>query len=427
MFEALLINTSTEGLKPLGSGPQRSFELISDTVRQRFGPAHASLFAEPVATEFGDRFDWYATSKGTATRLADLQDDEGAARAVLNGLVSDIKEYSAELLSSKAADDQRLGEALSNALEIPDEQSIYVLRTEGDAPEFQPVLVNWAWTRDEQSVVRGVLTGMDGRVASARPGYVAPVRVPTTEEAAKRLAPAAVATGVSALWWWLVWLGWLLLALLIAAVIYLMIEPCSLKLSWFPGNCAQAETRTIGPQDARRLLEDQIAQVEKEIGIADRNCQPKADSYPIPAPLEDAALPPAFSQQDVENRLAEAGAKQGDLAFTLIWDGSDDLDLNVTCPTKETVFFVKKAACNGVLDVDSNSATVTPNPVENTYFVDPYTGAYKINVHLYKARSGDGMRAFTLQIRDGGRVSTHSGTVSTGQPTWQFNYQYEGK
>ena len=427
MFEALLINTSTEGLKPLGSGPQRSFELISDTVRQRFGDAHANLFAEPVATEFGDRFDWYATSKGTAIKLADLQDDEGAAKAVLSGLVSDIKKYSAELLGSKSADDQRLGEALSNALEIPDEQSVYVLRNEGDAPEFQPVLVNWAWTRDEQSVVRGVLTGMDERVASARPGYVAPVTVSTTEETGNRLAGTAAAAGVSALWWWLVWLGWLLLAFLIAAVIYLMIEPCALKLSWFPGNCAQTETRTVGPQDARRLLEDQIAQVEKQIGIADRNCQPKADSYPIPVPLEDAALPPAFSQQDIDKRTADAGAKQGDLTFTLIWDGSDDLDLSVTCPTKEIVFFVKKAVCNGVLDVDSNSAMIIPNPVENTYFIDPYTGTYKINVHLYKARSGDGIRSFTIQIRDGDRISTHSGTVSIDQPTWQFKYQYEGK
>ena len=37
MFEALLATTSSEGLKPLGSAAQRSFELVTGTVRHRLG------------------------------------------------------------------------------------------------------------------------------------------------------------------------------------------------------------------------------------------------------------------------------------------------------------------------------------------------------------------------------------------------------
>ena len=82
MSEAFLTNTSTEGLKPLGTAPQRSFELVSDTVREKLGPAHAALFAEPVPTQYGDRFDWYAPVSGRATLLADVPDPE-AVRARL--------------------------------------------------------------------------------------------------------------------------------------------------------------------------------------------------------------------------------------------------------------------------------------------------------------------------------------------------------
>ena len=175
MLESFLTNTSTEGLKPLGTAPQRSFELVSDTVRARFSPAHAALFAEPVATQYGDRFDWYATVDGKARPLSEVEDPD-AIRSLLGGLVGDIKGMADELLASKKPDDQRLGEALANAIEIPDEDSIFVIEGADGSP--QPVLVNWAWTPDEQVAVRGVLTGMDQRAPEKRPGYVAPPPVP---------------------------------------------------------------------------------------------------------------------------------------------------------------------------------------------------------------------------------------------------------
>ena len=92
MFEAFLVSTSTEGLQPLGTAPQRAYELVSSTVRARLGDTHANLFAEPVATEHGDMMDWYAPMAGAAVPLPDLP--EAVQQAVcdrLGALVADIR------------------------------------------------------------------------------------------------------------------------------------------------------------------------------------------------------------------------------------------------------------------------------------------------------------------------------------------------
>jgi hypothetical protein len=133
MFEAFLTTTSSEGLRALGSAPQRSFELITGTVRARLGNAHAALFAEPVATEFGDRFDWYATLPGKARRLADLPEPEAEAlRATRDALAADIRSLAAEIAASGAPDDLRLSEALTNALVVPDDNHVWAIGPDGD-------------------------------------------------------------------------------------------------------------------------------------------------------------------------------------------------------------------------------------------------------------------------------------------------------
>ena len=156
MFESFLANTSTEGLAPLGTAPQRSFELITGTLRDLMGDEHAALFGEPVATQYGDRFDWYVGIEGSPRALSDLsQDDQTAAKAKLASLVADIQGAATKLLDSKSPDDQRLGEALANALRYPDEKSVFVL---GEGASLQPVLINWAWVRENQKAVSGRLS-----------------------------------------------------------------------------------------------------------------------------------------------------------------------------------------------------------------------------------------------------------------------------
>ena len=416
MISSFLTTTSTEGLKPLGTVPQRSYELISGTVRAEFSDAHAALFAEPVPTQYGDRFDWHATVEGKAVPLAESTDPI-SARETLDGLVADIRAASERLMTSKDADDQRLGEALANALEIPDEDAIFVVEP-ADGGAAQPVIVNWAWTRDAQIGVRGVLSGTDTRAPSPRASAT----------------PAAVAAlpadgSGSFGWWWLIWLGWLLLALIIAAIIALLIEPCGLRAPFWPNNCERAEPVSDALAEDRARLEDQIALVQKEIHIKDRLCQPDFAQLPIYDP--DRVPPvqnlPSLPQDPaVDDRAEAAGANRGDLTFTLIWEGADDLDLHTTCPSGESLFFLDKSRCNGIMDLDMNGFQVVQDPVENAYFTDPIEGTYRVRVNLYRLR-GNGPREFTLQIRDGDEIITQKGRVSMAERNWQYSYQYRKK
>jgi len=426
MFEAFLANTSAEGLRPLGTAPQRSFELITGTVREKFGDRHAALFAEPVAAQHGNRFDWYATAPGTPVPLSELPPDEAeAARAALETLETDIRGMAEELLDSGDPGDQRLGEALANALEIPGEDAIHVLRSEqaapGDPLALQPVLVNWAWVRDEQTSLRGSLTGIQRRPATPRP---APPRgAPRPAGTAAAAAPATGRPG-GLFWWWLLWLGWAVLAVMIALIILLLIRPCALRLPFLPDTCPRDAVQPVTPAEERRLLEDRIHALERSIASADRACQPDPADLAIPD-----LPPPSAGQADpqVDARARAAGAARGDLTFTIIWDGSDDLDLYVTCPAGDTLYYMAGQTCNGRLDVDANSQEISPNPIENAHFSDPVPGTYEVRVNLYKARDGADGRAFTLQIRDHGRVSTHRARVSPGQPDWRHDYQYKGQ
>src|SRR5690606_11530284 len=120
MFEAFLVTSSSEGLRALGQKEQRSYELIIDAVRDRLGEQHALLFGEPVPTQHGDQYDWYAPLVGKAERLSDLgPDQQAAARTVLDRLVADISVIAAKLRESHNLDDLRLGEALDNAVRVP--------------------------------------------------------------------------------------------------------------------------------------------------------------------------------------------------------------------------------------------------------------------------------------------------------------------
>ena len=116
MAEGVIVTTSTEGLQPLGSAAQRSYELVSDALARLFGADYGALFAEPVAAEHGDRIDWHGPVH--TVPLSDLgEDDQAALKAKLGEMTVAIRAEAARLRDSDSADDQRLGEALENALE----------------------------------------------------------------------------------------------------------------------------------------------------------------------------------------------------------------------------------------------------------------------------------------------------------------------
>lgn len=410
MFESLLANTSTEGLSPLGTAPQRSFELVSGTVRDLLGERHAALFAEPVATQYGDRFDWYASSDGKARPLTGLDEDERAkAEAILAGLVGDIASEAAKLLDSAKPDDQRLGEALQNALRYPADESVFIL---GSGDDIQPVLVNWAWVKENQKAVTGSLS--DTRAAPVNPTARGGAAGVSPDVGAASVAvtgsKAATADGPGFNFWWLMWLGWLLLTLMIGAILYLMIEACALKLPGLPGNCPGPGASASEIERQTLILRDRIAAVERQIGIADRACQPE----------RAAAIVPDTDQ----GRLASRGGREGLLTISVLWDSKADLHLDVTCPGGGLINFDNRNACGGKLDVGGNhkAGSAVSDAVESMYFDAPTTGTYSISVFVFDTYGQAATQPFRVRIKDGDNVEMFEGTATRGKGKWSMNY-----
>lgn len=414
MNPTLLTTTSTEGLQPLGTAAQRSFELVSGTLKQRLGAQYAALFAEPVATEHGDRIDWYASFGGKAVPLPDLPGEaQQALRAQLGRLIGDIRAEAERLATSDMPEDHRLGEALINAIEVPDQAMIYAVR---DAQgELQPVLVHWAWVRNQQAAVRGILTGM---VPRARP----------------QSSAVPVVSGPSPVWWWLILLGWLVLAALLAAILYLLVAPCGVNrfgLVYCP-----AEQQA--PKDAFEeagVLSDEIARLQRELALVDRSCQPRVPILPVtpatpvfpvpavpPVPPVDESKGEA-DRTDVQTRIVARGATLGALNFVLEWDSTDDIDLFVTCPEGETISYSNRQGCGGRYDLDANVArnSAIADPAENIVFENPARGLYKVRAHLRDNRTG-GTKTVTLHVlRKDGPSQSYTGTLAPGQGDWTVN------
>ncbi|MFT7594415.1 MAG: hypothetical protein ACI8R4_001736 [Paracoccaceae bacterium] len=436
MFEAFLTTTSSEGLQPLGSAPQRSFELVTGTIRDRLGPDHAALFAEPVATEHGERIDWYAPVSGDAVALPDLAEvDQAKLRVTLGTRIAAIKAEADKLAISDTPEDQRLSEALGNAIEVPGEGMVYGVRDAGGV--LHPVLVHWAWVGDEQTAVRGVLTGM---VPRARPLASVGVGV------------VPVRSGVPAgAWWALIVLGWLLLAALLGGILYLMIAACGLRggrLVFCPVDAPVLQAE-IGEQ---RVIEDEIARLRRELALADRACkptipltpsvpvlpvpspEPKPKPKPAPKPIPVPAFPtaPAAPQQQgateadrdaSAQRITQRGARQGVLNFVLEWGSTDDVDLSVTCPTGAVISLRNRGDCNGTYDLDANKdpASAVTDPVENIVFDEARKGIYHVRTHLRENRTGGDIPITLHVLRKNGPSHSYSATLGPKQSEWTVN------
>lgn len=425
MFEAFLANTSTQGLSPLGTAPQRSFELITGTVRDKLGERHAALFAEPVATQYGDRFDWYATAAGKPRRLDDLEDEQREeVEAEFNTLLSEIDAFGQSLLNSKDTDQQRLGEALCNAVQYPGPDCVYVL---DDGETRQPVMLNWAWVSDNQAAVKGDLSGSEGaaraqKKAAAQAATVAATAGPATGQPTEASSSdAAVVERGPLNLWWLMWFGWLLLLLMIGAILYLMVEACALRLPGVSGYCPPPAAEASSEERRTLLLQDQIATLERQIGIADRACQPDRALTPIPAPRDRSDVAPDADS----TRLAERGAREGKLTISLLWETIADLHMDVKCPGSQVINYDNRSACGGQLDIGGNHniATAVPEAIESMYFNAPPSGVYYISVSLFNPHGQSTTQAFRLRVKEGSKVKTFTGSVSQNQPAWTAIYE----
>ncbi len=120
----------------------------------------------------------------------------------------------------------------------------------------------------------------------------------------------------------------------------------------------------------------------------------------------------------------------GPIQITLAWNTIDDLDLYVTDPGQQTVFFNNRVIpSGGRLDVDANAdcVAVTENPVENVFWAStPPSGLYLIEVRLFRRCSQvTAPIPFTVTVRKSGSAAqTFSGSATSPGSAGRFTFSF---
>ncbi len=119
----------------------------------------------------------------------------------------------------------------------------------------------------------------------------------------------------------------------------------------------------------------------------------------------------------IKSRVKEAGGSvTGALRVSLAWTNNDDLDLHVTEPSNEKIYFSHmKSRTKGELDIDMrNGGTVAKPAVENVVYQDERLmekGSYKVQVNNW-ARRGSENQGYVIEVEYNGEITQFSSSTS---------------
>lgn len=288
------VSPATSGLRRLAVGGvavTSAYEQIRHHLASTLGPAHAALFAEPMTSDGG--VDWYHDLPGDPRKLADLGGEARARDAQhLSQLVEQLETHMRGLRSSTEDYQRHLGQLLELALQIPDDQNVWIV---GD----QPVLTFWGYTRELGEPARSPLykllpppekllpsaTKPSGPV-EAEPTVQRQTPLPVTPQATDPVPEQTVGqdpvpepdatddTIRSRMWYWRIATplaaGLLfLLALQAFAIGFMLLRSCSLSLPFLPtidycfsGHLRAAEIQTNALEARRNSLTAEIGRKE---------------------------------------------------------------------------------------------------------------------------------------------------------------------
>lgn len=120
--------------------------------------------------------------------------------------------------------------------------------------------------------------------------------------------------------------------------------------------------------------------------------------------------------------------QEGKLNFRLIWNTTDDLDLELYDPRGHTLHIhgSNSCACGGKGDVDANAGSKTTNPIENFFYDTPLEGSYIIRVQMHQSRTRNTVN-FSIIITEDCNSKTIHGSIKPSQNTpikiGEYNYR----
>jgi hypothetical protein len=448
MNQQLVVETTRQGLRPLGIGGQQiqdSWGKIDAYLRDSLGDAPADILAEPQPTSAG--LAWFCRPEGEVVPYGALEEAKAAALiAELDKRLAAIRARIAELKAGSRDSDRTLAETLERALVVPERRPgrEFLYSVNGE-----PVLVNWG-TRDESAEAStAVLQDFLRRERAPKP----PPR-PLPEVAAAAAVPPVIVAAAPAvtpgarLW---VWPLWLLFAALVGSTMYLLLAGCSLGLpdslrpqwlSWCPGTAIAAppDPGLAAEEDRHDALQQELLELERRIAQLPR-CEPPppeelAEVQPEPEPEpgpevipepepEPEIIPepepePDPAEEEAERRVEDAGGQTTDQQITLFWDGDADLDLHLVCPDGSRVSWqeMTSRSCGAELNIDANRSgdELMRDPVEHIIWPnsDPPSGHYLVIIDNYAGRSTgpSGRVPYNVRIETGETDETVTGSIA---------------
>jgi uncharacterized protein YfaP (DUF2135 family) len=159
-------------------------------------------------------------------------------------------------------------------------------------------------------------------------------------------------------------------------------------------------------------------------------CEPSAPIPPAHGPASNVASRPDFNadQQARLDRLhavlAEpvSSALSGGLLVRLAFDDAADLDLFVTDPMQESVYFANSPTRSGGRLQDDRRCDDLPPRVESVHYSNPMPGRYRVGVDFHERctespLSGEEEKQglYVVRVDDGARVLERKGMVIPGQ------------
>lgn len=115
----------------------------------------------------------------------------------------------------------------------------------------------------------------------------------------------------------------------------------------------------------------------------------------------------------IKERVKAAGGKtDAVLRTSLAWFNYDDLDIHVTEPNGNKIWFRDKHSPYGCLDVDMNAGSgTTREAVENVTWHAPRDGQYKVEVNNWAKREASD-QGFTIEVESNGALHQFSSAKS---------------
>lgn len=119
--------------------------------------------------------------------------------------------------------------------------------------------------------------------------------------------------------------------------------------------------------------------------------------------------------EKIRQRLAEYGAKTGDIQISLSWDNYNDIDLWVEYngAYKDTICWNNKIGLSGgILDIDMNCAPMTNKAVENIFWDNAKPGLYTVYAYFYYQWDSQAETDIDVRIVEKGKETIRKVTLS---------------